>query len=169
MCSQCQLCIKLRWNMESLHGWWRGRRSTSSISTENWEHTRPSWRFHFHAGTSVPPVPIHSSYFIFTVLCRAHFPCLYFHCMFLDLNTQPPNKTLFYFSLCSHTVKRNIPLRSEVSQIPELPRGGDGELDRGVSSRRVNCSWWPIFNFMVPDLCTTYIKLYWIFLIVSLI
>lgn len=82
----------------------------------------------------------HSSYFIFTVLCRAHFPCLYFHCMFLDLNTQPPNKTLFYFSLCSHTVKRNIPLRSEVSQIPELPRGGDGELDRGVSSRRVNCS-----------------------------
>ncbi|XP_031604633.1 phospholipase D1 isoform X1 [Oreochromis aureus] len=36
----------------------------------------------------------------------------------------------------SHTVKRNIPLRSEVSQIPELPRGGDGELDRGVSSRR---------------------------------
>uniref|UniRef100_A0A669B6G2 Phospholipase n=1 Tax=Oreochromis niloticus TaxID=8128 RepID=A0A669B6G2_ORENI len=31
----------------------------------------------------------------------------------------------------SHTVKRNIPLRSEVSQIPELPRGGDGELDRG--------------------------------------
>lgn len=85
------------------------------------------------------------------------------------LNTQPSNKTLFYFSLCSHTVKRNIPLRSEVSQIPELPRGGDGELDRGVSSRRVNCSWWPIFNFMVPDLCTTYIKLYWIFLIVSLI
>lgn len=73
VCSQCQLCIKLRWNMESLHGWWRGRRSTSSIFTENWEHTRLSWRFHFHAGTSVPPVPIHSSYFIFTVLCRAHF------------------------------------------------------------------------------------------------
>lgn len=111
------------------------------------------------------------SQFIFYLHCalQSSFFCLYFHCMFLDLNTQPPNKTLFYFSLCSHTVKRNIPLRSEVSQIPELPRGGDGELDRGVSSRRVNCSWWPIFNFMVPDLCTTYIKLYWIFLIVSLI
>lgn len=117
--------------------------------------------------TQVPSEP----QFIFYLHCalQSSFFCLYFHCMFLDLNTQPPNKTLFYFSLCSHTVKRNIPLRSEVSQIPELPRGGDGELDRGVSSRRVNCSWWPIFNFMVPDLCTTYIKLYWIFLIVSLI
>lgn len=88
--------------------------------------------------TQVPSEP----QFIFYLHCalQSSFFCLYFHCMFLDLNTQPPNKTLFYFSLCSHTVKRNIPLRSEVSQIPELPRGGDGELDRGVSSRRVNCS-----------------------------
>uniref|UniRef100_A0A3Q2WQR7 Phospholipase n=1 Tax=Haplochromis burtoni TaxID=8153 RepID=A0A3Q2WQR7_HAPBU len=83
----------------------------------------------------------HSSHFIFTVLCRAHFSCLYFHCMFLDLNTQPPNKTLFYFSLCSHTMEF-IDV-SQLSFIHDLgPKGLEGMVLKRSGGHRIpgmNC------------------------------
>lgn len=46
---------------------------------------------------------------------------------------------LVLVSLCSHTVKRQTVTRSEVRQMPNLPRGGGDELGREeqVSSRRV--------------------------------
>lgn len=41
--SRCRRCLRSSWSTESLHGWWRGRRNTSWISTETWGPTRPSW------------------------------------------------------------------------------------------------------------------------------
>ena len=41
--SRCRRCLRSSWSTGSLHGWWRGRRNTSWISTETWGPTRPSW------------------------------------------------------------------------------------------------------------------------------
>uniref|UniRef100_A0AAX7TRA6 Phospholipase n=1 Tax=Astatotilapia calliptera TaxID=8154 RepID=A0AAX7TRA6_ASTCA len=83
------------------------------------------------------------SQFIFYLHCalQSSFFCLYFHCMFLDLNTQPPNKTLFYFSLCSHTMEF-IDV-SQLSFIHDLgPKGLEGMVLKRSGGHRIpgmNC------------------------------
>uniref|UniRef100_A0AAX7SDM5 Phospholipase n=1 Tax=Astatotilapia calliptera TaxID=8154 RepID=A0AAX7SDM5_ASTCA len=56
---------------------------------------------------------------------------------FIDLHRELRTyKTFMKIPLPRRYLSASCAYSHEVSQIPELPRGGDGELDRGVSSRR---------------------------------
>lgn len=156
--SRCRRCLRSSWSTGSLHGWWRGRRNTSWISTETWGPTRPSWGCRCrHAGKHCETFCLLLFWIYFglasvwasnsqiSILSLVASRCLFhlnlpFKLLKLVLGFEPTNLwAVVVASLFSHTVKRQTATRSEVREMPNLPRGGRDELGREeqVSSRRV--------------------------------